>query len=57
MWKVIKSVLAAFFGVQNEKQRQEDFQHGKPGMFIAVGIALAAVLVAMIAMLAMVVSR
>lgn len=57
MWKVVKSVLAAFFGVQNERQRQEDFQHGKPGIFIAVGIALAAVLVVAIAALAVVASR
>ena len=31
-WQVFKSVLASFFGVQNEQTRQRDFTHGKPGL-------------------------
>ncbi|WP_081948796.1 DUF2970 domain-containing protein [Litchfieldella xinjiangensis] len=57
MWKVVKSVLAAFFGVQNERQRSEDFQHGNPGAFIAVGLVLAAVMVGLIALVAILASR
>lgn len=35
---LIQSVIAAAFGVQSEKKRQQDFQHGKPGDYIALGI-------------------
>ncbi|MBD3894277.1 DUF2970 domain-containing protein [Halomonas sp. ML-15] len=52
MWGVIKSVLAAFFGVQNERQRKHDFEHGKPGAFILVGLLMGAVFVVVIATLA-----
>jgi hypothetical protein len=52
MWSVIKSVLAAFFGVQRDQQRQEDFENGKPVSFIVVGIAMAMLLVALVALVA-----
>jgi len=35
----IKSVGAAFIGVQSDKNRQQDFQHGKLSHFIIAGIA------------------
>ena len=37
---VVKSVLASFFGVQSDKNRRRDFQHGNPMQFILVGIVL-----------------
>lgn len=52
MWSVIKSVLAAFFGVQRDQQRREDFENGKPVSFIVVGIAMAMLLVALVALVA-----
>lgn len=52
MWSVVKSVLAAFFGVQKERQRQHDFEHGSPGAFILVGILMGVLLVVVIAALA-----
>ena len=36
------SVIAAFFGVQSESNRQRDFKHGSPLAYIIVGIILAA---------------
>jgi len=36
--EVVASVLAAAFGVQSNKNRERDFQHGSPGQFIVVGI-------------------
>lgn len=36
----IKSVLASFFGVQSDKNRQRDFQQGNPMHFIVVGLVL-----------------
>ncbi len=57
MWDVIKSVLAAFFGVQNERQRRRDFQHGKPMAFIVAGIVMAVVLVVLVAVVAIVAAR
>lgn len=41
----IFSVVAAFFGVQSESNRQRDFKHGSPLAFIIVGVVLAAVMV------------
>ena len=35
-----KSVLASFFGVQSDKNRRRDFQHGNPAQFIIVGLLL-----------------
>jgi hypothetical protein len=52
MWRVIKSVLAAFFGVQKETRRQEDFQSESPARFILVAIALGVVLILAIAVVA-----
>jgi len=34
----VKSVAAAFFGVQSDKNRQQDFSHGKLSHFIIMGI-------------------
>lgn len=38
LWEVTKSVSAAFFGVQTEKNRQRDFQNGKASHFIIIGL-------------------
>lgn len=37
---LILSGLAAMFGVQSEKNRQRDFEKGKPSDFIFMGIGL-----------------
>lgn len=52
MWNVIKSVLAAFFGVQKEARRREDFSKGRAGPFIVVGLVMGVALVALIALVA-----
>lgn len=52
MWSVIKSVLAAFFGVQRDQQRREDFEKGSPLAFIVVGIAMGLILVGLLALVA-----
>ncbi|MFY0990257.1 DUF2970 domain-containing protein [Halomonas sp. C05BenzN] len=57
MWNVIKSVLAAFFGVQNERQRREDFGKGSPAAFIVVGIIMTLVLVGLVALVASMAAR
>lgn len=44
-WNLLLSTLAAFFGVQSEKNRTRDFQTGSPIPFIIMGIALAIALV------------
>lgn len=36
-WDVIVSVLAALLGVQSEKNRQRDFNHGNPAVYVAIG--------------------
>lgn len=37
---VLKSAVAAAFGVQSSKNRERDFKHGKPVHFIVAGILL-----------------
>jgi hypothetical protein len=48
IWEVFKSVLASFFGVQNEEIRQRDFTYGEPGQFIVIGIILTVALIAIL---------
>jgi hypothetical protein len=43
--QVVASVLAAFFGVQSEQNRQRDFAGGNPLVFIVVGLVLTALFV------------
>lgn len=38
--QVIGSVLAAFVGIQNKKNKERDFKHGNHKVFIAVGIIM-----------------
>lgn len=56
MWGVIKSVLAAFLGVQKDQQRRNDFETGNPLAFILVGIVLALLLVGLLAWVAILVA-
>jgi hypothetical protein len=48
IWQIFKSVLASFFGVQNEATRQRDFTYGKPSQFIIIGLVITALFIAMI---------
>ncbi|WP_163557513.1 DUF2970 domain-containing protein [Halomonas sp. NO4] len=57
MWGVIKSVLAAFFGVQKEGQRRQDFEQGRPVPFLVAGVLMALVLVGLVALVAVLASR
>ncbi len=41
--QMIGSILASFYGVQSSKNRKRDFQSGKAGTFIAVGVFMTAV--------------
>ena len=36
---VVRSVAAAFFGVQSNRNRERDFKHGKPIHYIIIGAA------------------
>lgn len=38
--RVIFSVLAAFFGVQSERNRERDFKHGKAAHYVIVGLVM-----------------
>ncbi|MDX1655389.1 MAG: DUF2970 domain-containing protein [Candidatus Competibacteraceae bacterium] len=40
LWQVALSVLASFFGVQSQHNRERDFRHGRPGQFIVVGLVM-----------------
>lgn len=38
IWQVLASVLASFLGVQSNRNRERDFQHGKPSQYIVIGL-------------------
>ncbi|WP_144393183.1 DUF2970 domain-containing protein [Pleionea sediminis] len=42
---VIQSVLAAMFGVQSEKKREQDFENGSAPEYIFIGIIMVAAFV------------
>ncbi len=42
VFQVLLSVLAGMFGVQNSENRERDFKHGSPMVFIFIGILLTA---------------
>lgn len=54
LMNTIKSVAAAFFGVQSNKNRERDFSQGKLSHFIIVGVLgvfiFIAVLIAIVAL-------
>lgn len=45
LWDTIKSVNAAFIGVQSSKNRERDFTKGKASHFIIVGVVMTVVFV------------
>lgn len=57
MWTVIKSVLAALLGVQNNRNRQEDFSSNKPGVYIATGVVITLLFVLVLVFLATLAAR
>ena len=40
LWQVVCSVLSAFVGIQNSKNKERDFKHGNHKVFIGVGIVM-----------------
>ncbi len=46
----VGSVLAAGFGVQSKKNRERDFQHGKPIVFIITGLVFTILFIATVIM-------
>ncbi|MBE0435416.1 MAG: DUF2970 domain-containing protein [Methylomicrobium sp.] len=48
---VIKSVFAAAVGIQSDKNRQQDFEHGNLSTYIIVGIIFTVLFVALLALL------
>ena len=46
--QMIQSVLSAFFGVQNSKNRERDFKHGKPHHFILIGLLATITFIALV---------
>jgi hypothetical protein len=49
--QIVLSVLAAFFGVQNSRNRARDFTHGSAIPFVLVGILLTLLLVGFLTLL------
>lgn len=52
MWSVIRSVLAAFLGVQKNQRREEDFTSGRPAAYIVTGIMITLLFVFILVLIA-----
>ena len=48
VWRILASVVAAWFGVQKDERRLEDFSKGKPHQFILAGLIAAVLFVLLI---------
>ena len=46
--RVVGSVLASFFGVQGSRRHEEDFTHGRPLVYITVGLVATVVFILVI---------
>lgn len=55
LWETVKSVAAAFFGVQSRANRVRDFKHGKASHFIIIGVVMTVLLVATLVLIVKVV--
>lgn len=47
-FNIVKSSLAAAFGIQSQANRERDFKHGKPVHFIIAGIVTTVVFLALV---------
>ncbi|MCP5017334.1 MAG: DUF2970 domain-containing protein [Ketobacter sp.] len=48
-WGLVQSTLAAIFGIQSDKNRQQDFKKGDASQFITMGIiAVVGIVITMI---------
>lgn len=50
-WQTLMSVLASFFGVQSERNRERDFHNGRPLHYVLTGLLMAALFVLMVILL------
>lgn len=48
--QVMFSAIAAAFGVQSDKNRQRDFENGRIGHYIAAGLVVTAIFIALVFM-------
>ncbi len=48
---IIQSTLAAAFGVQSNRRREEDFTQGKPSHFIIAGLIFTASFIGILALI------
>ncbi len=55
LFSISKSILAAAIGVQNSKNRQRDFEHGNPIVFIIGGVIFTILFVVTVAVIVSVV--
>lgn len=56
-WTILRSTLAAAFGVQSRRNRERDFNHGRPGAFIAAGLVFTLLFVGVLIAVVMLVIR
>lgn len=51
LWQTLLSVLSSFFGVQSERNRERDFNDGRPVHYVLIGLLMAALFVISIILL------
>jgi hypothetical protein len=51
IFQVVKSVIAAFAGVQSKENRELDFKHGKFSHYVIVGLIFTVLFIGVIALI------
>ena len=51
MWRIVLSTLAAAFGVQSNRNREQDFTHGNIYVYIVSGLIFTVIFIVAIAMI------
>lgn len=51
IFAVVRSVLSAFVGVQNEAQRKQDFSQSSPWPYIFTGLVLTLIFIVLLVLL------
>ena len=51
IWRIILSTLAAAFGVQSNRNREQDFTHGNIYVYIVSGLIFTVLFIVVIAMI------
>ncbi len=51
VWQYVISILGAALGVQSQKVRERDFQHGKPWVYVVGGLTFTFIFISVLVLI------